>query len=170
MKKVFFLLFAVLLSVLLCSCESVPGVQTLTEALRQPYEAEAEIQDGDDVYTVSVDSDANSVSFCFFEPALLRGVIYGFTDGRCSMDYNGLCIPVDPNGAQDGLYGGVLVWKKLLAAEGEYTVRRTADNFVMTDGKTEYLFDKQKKAPVYIKSGDITITFISFRAKNDKTS
>ena len=170
MKKIFISALSVLLSVLLFSCAAVPDTEELSDVFRAPFEAEAVIQNGKDVYAVSVCFDGSTQQFKFSEPVHLYGVRYVFSDGESSIIYNDLRIPVDLSGAADKSAGGVPSWKKLLEAGGEYTVRRTGEQYIMTDGETEYSFEKETKIPVCIKSGDITITFISFRVKNDKTS
>ncbi len=170
MKKIIIAVLSVLLSVLLFSCAAVPGTEELSGVFRAPFEAEVKIQNKENEYAAAVKFDGNALTFDFSEPALLCGVSFIFTDGESKIVYNGLGIPVDVNGAADKLSGGVPNWKKLLEAGGEYTVRRAGEQYTMTDGETEYRFDKETKIPVYIKSGDVNITFISFRVKNDKTS
>lgn len=173
MKKAIIITFAVLLSVLLCSCGAVPDRITLSEILQKPYEAEIAIRDGDNVYTASVCLDESALCIEFSEPALLCGISYGFTPEQSYIVYNELNIPFDYGDAQDNFSYGVTVWKELLSAEGEYTVRCVNNGqnkqYSMTDGKTEYRFDASTNAPVFIKRGDITITFTDFKAKNDKT-
>lgn len=169
MKKVFITLFAVLLTAVLCSCGAVPDRITLSKALRGPYRADIAVSDGDGVYTAVVSYDGDTTSFEFSEPALLCGISYGFTREKSYMIYNDLTIPFDVKNAQDKISTGVTVWKKLLSADGEYTVRRAGEQYVMSDGKTEYRFDAATNLPVCIKSGDITITFTDFKVKNDQT-
>lgn len=169
MRKFFIFLLAVSFCVLLCSC-GVPDVKTLSKVLSDPYEAQIAVNDKDNVYTAAVTYDGYSLSLVFSEPDLLCGITYGFKDGKSYIVYNDLNIPFEPGNKKDGISGGVLIWKKLLSADGEYTVRRAGEQYIMTDGKTEYRFDKETKIPVFIKSGDITITFTDFRAKNDQTS
>ena len=58
--------------------------------------------------------------------------------------------------------------------DGEYSVRSSTENgkkgYIMSDGKTEYVFDAETNTPVYIKSGDITITVTEFLKADDKPS
>ncbi|MBQ7700409.1 MAG: hypothetical protein IJT49_08725 [Clostridia bacterium] len=160
---------AVLFSVILCSCGAAPDAETLLSVLKDPYEAETAISDKDSVYTATVLFDSNALLFKLSAPELLCGVSYGFDKENSYIVYNGQSIPFEADGADDTVSGGVLVWKKLLSANKEYTARRSADQYVVTDGKTEYRFDKETKLPLYIKSGNITITFTNFKVKNDKT-
>ena len=170
MKKITVFAFAVIMSAVLCSCTAVPDRLTLSKILYQPYTADIAVCDGDDVYTAALSYDGDKYTLIFSEPALLCGVSYGFTSEECYIVYNDLNIPLDNKNAKSKITGGVFVWKDLLAANGEYTVRSAGEQYVMSDGKTEYRFDKETKIPVFIKSGDITITFTDFRAKNGQTS
>lgn len=166
--------FAVILLAFLCSCGGAPDQASLTRVLRQPYEAVVAVNEGGSVYTAAVSYDGAALSFEFSEPELLRGISYGFEDGKSRVTYNDISIPVELADTDGGISGGVLVWKDMLEANGEYTVRRAGDGqrkqYALTDGKTEYRFDADKNTPVFIKCGDITITFTDFKVKNDKTS
>ena len=174
MKKLFIFVFVCLSAVLLCSCGSVPDRLTLAKVLKEPYEAKIAVSDNGDVYAASISYDGNTLSLSFSEPELLCGISYGFSEDQSRVVYKDLSIPVDLSAMRDRISGGVLVWKDLLEANGEYTVRRAGDGqkkqYIMTDGKAEYRFDADTNTPAYIKSGDITITFTDFRAKNDQTS
>lgn len=168
MKKAVIILISSLF-LLLCSCGQVPDRIALSEALRKPYEATVAVNDNESVYKATVCSDENGIVFTFTEPELLRGISYGFDNEKSCIVYNDLSIPVDLNGARDKLSSGVLVWKKLLIADGEYTVRRANDQYVMTDGKAEYRFESENFTPVFIKNENITITITDFKVKNDQT-
>ncbi len=174
MKKITSVILLTVFLLAVCSCGAVPDKDELSSALLSPYKATALINDGGDVYTADISLDEKGVlSLCISEPALLCGVSYGFTGDESYVVYNDLMIPLDEEKAAGRFSKGVLVWKDMLSPDGDYSVRSVADKqkkqYVMTDGKTEYRFDGDKK-PVLIKNGDITITISDFRIKNDKAS
>jgi hypothetical protein len=162
-------LAAVLAAVVLCSCGRALGAETLTQSLYAPYEAEAAVTDGDNVYRVSVVRNADGdITFTFIEPAALAGISYRFDGDGAAIVYKDLSVPYG-EGA-DRLSHGVTVWKKLMAAEGEFSAKKSDGGYVCSNGESEMFFDGQTLAPTLIKNDKITISISGFRQTNDKSS
>jgi hypothetical protein len=173
MKKFIPLILLISILPLFSACGAAPEADTLKDVFYKPYTCKIAVNDGEDVYSASVTFDGEDSILTFSDPAILCGTGYGKGKDGGYIVYNDLKISLDEN--SDGkIVRGVSVWHKMMKPDKEYGVRSSTENnkkvYIMSDGKTEYVFDAETDTPVNIKDGDITITFTEFIKTNDKPS
>lgn len=173
MKKLVPIFLFIFVLPLFSACAELPEYQALRDVFYKPYTCEIAVKDNDDVYSAAVIYDGDDLVMTFSEPSILCGTSCGRGAEGGYIVYNDLKIPLDSK--TDGrIVRGASIWQKLMTPDGEYSVRSSNENgkkvYIMSDGKAEYVFDADKNAPVYIKSGDITITVGDFKNTNDKPS
>ena len=168
MKKRIAVLFMLLTSLLFSSCSSDSALRGTVGALEKPYKASVRVSEGGDVYEVELELDENgTMTIKFLEPSLLCGISYGFGKDSGYLSYGGVSISLDGKAAKDKVSGGVYVWyDMLLPDDTPLTGRRVKEGdktyTVISDGDTEYKFDKKTGLPVLITRSDTAISFTEF--------
>ncbi len=174
MKKIQVFTILLLTVFLLFSCAGAPDTENVLSVMYEPYVCDVAVNDKDVIYAASAKRDAEgNVSFELIQPALLYGTEYVCGKDGLSVVYKDLEIPVGDY-AKGKITRGVAVWRDMLCPEGDFIAHVKNDNgvrqYVIANDTAEYRFDAKTKAPVLIKSGDITITITNFRLQNDKSS
>ena len=165
MKKTICVLL--IITALLCSCGRPAGPESLLSALDGPFEADAAVSDGEDVYRLHVVRNASGGTvFTFTEPAQLSGISYSFDGDGAKIVYKDLSVPYG-DGA-DRLSRGAAVWNGLISGGEGFTAKKADGGVVCSNGERRILF--RDGVPVLISSGDITISFTEYRKTNDKPS